>query len=128
MKLFYILILLLGIIMAVVMQFVTIAVPRDAFVASTLSRSPDQWSIQMDESMASHLSHSDVKAELVTALQNRAQFRSEIGKQNMWQGLALIAFSVIGIVRERKIQQLKNVGQQVVGELSEDASLDESSA
>jgi len=130
MKLFYILTLLIGIMMAVVMQFVTIALPRDAFVASTLSRSPDEWSIQMDDGMASRLSHHDVKAELVTALQTRAAFRSEIYKQSLWEGLALIVLSIIGLVRERHMQKLKRIEpkvRQVSSEAAPSASPDEPS-
>lgn len=116
MKLFYTLTVLIGIMMAFVMQLVTIAPPRDAFVASTLSRSPDEWSVQMNESMASRLSHHDVKAELVTALHTRAAFRNEIYKQSLWEGLALIALSVVGLVRERRMQKLKRIEQTSGGD------------
>lgn len=105
MKLFHILILLIGITMAVVMQFVTIAIPRDAFVASTLSRSPNEWSIRIDDGMASRLSRYDVKAEVVTALETRAAFRDGIYRQNLREGLALIVLSIIGLVRERQMQR-----------------------
>ena len=56
MKQFYNATLLIGFLMAVVMQFVTIGMPPDALVAHTLSETPDQWSIEMDERMASRLS------------------------------------------------------------------------
>ena len=104
MRLFYILLLFLGICLAVVMQLVSIAIPSDAFVAGVLSRTPDQWSIQMEESMDTRLSDYDVKAELVTALHKRAMFASDICKQYLWSGLVLIVFSIIGLIRENKIR------------------------
>ncbi len=114
MNVFYTLTLIIGVVMAFVMQFVTIALPRDAFVATELSKSPNQWSIQMDENMTAHLSqahlsHNDVKAELVKALHIRSQICNEIYKQSLWQGLALIAFSIIGLIREKKIQKMNMI-------------------
>ena len=107
MKLFYTFVLLLGICLAVVMQLVSIALPKDAYVASALSRSPSDWSVTLDDSLKSRLSHYEVKAELVTALQKRATFRSGVYSQSMWEGVALIALSVVGLVREKKIDRMK---------------------
>ena len=113
MNLFYTLTLLVGIMMAFVMQFVTIAIPRDAFVASMLSRAPDEWSIQMEDRMTSRLSHHDIKAEIVAALHARSVFVDDIYKQNLWEGLALIALSVIGLIREQQMLKLKRIDPKI---------------
>jgi hypothetical protein len=107
MKLFYTLTLLLGVMMAIVMQFVSIAIPKDAFTASVLFRSPESWTISMNDALSFQLSHHDVKTELVTALEKRASFRNEIYSQSLWQGLALIVLSFIGLIREKKIDKMK---------------------
>ena len=109
MRLFYTLTLILGIMMAFVMPLVTIALPSDAFIASTLSHFPEQWSIQMDDSIAARLSHHEVKAEVVTALDKRASFRDDIYKQGLCGGLALMGLSLIGLTREQKMKKLKKV-------------------
>ena len=121
MKLFYTCTLILGIMMAFVMQFVTIALPPDAFVASTLSQAPDRWSVKIDDTLRGRLSYRDVKTELITALQKRASFRNEIYKQSLWGGLALIALSVIGLIRERQIRKLKKIEQTHAERTSETA-------
>ena len=113
MRLFYILTLLVGINLAIVTQFVCFAIPTDAAVAGALSRAPDQWSIQVDEDMTRLLSHYDLKKELTTTLQKRASFPSDIYKHSLWEGLVLIAVSVIGLIREKGIQKLKKIGPEV---------------
>jgi hypothetical protein len=112
MKYFYILTLILGVIMAVLMQAVTIAIPRDAFVASVLSRSPDQWTITVDDALTNRLSNHDVKQDTVAALSKRAAFRGDIYTQSLWEGTALIILSVIGLIRERKIRKMNKMIEQ----------------
>jgi len=113
MKLLYILTLLVGINLAIVTQFVCFALPPDAFVADALSSAPDRWSIQVDENLTGALSPFDLKKELTTALQERASFRDDIYKQSLFGGLPLIALSVIGLVREKKIEKLSKIEPDV---------------
>ena len=106
MKLFYLLALVIGLWLAIVMQFVSIAIPSDAFVAYSLSEAPAQWSIQLDQRLASHLPYHDVKSDVVKALSKRAGFVNEIYAQTFLAGLGLTGFSILGLARERKIRKL----------------------
>ena len=92
--------------MAVVMQAVTIAVPRDVFVASLLSHSPDRWTITVDASLEKTFPNHDIKQALVTALSKRARFVSDIYMQSFWEGTVLIILSIIGLIREQKIRKM----------------------
>lgn len=107
MRLFYIIALAVGFYMAVVTQFVTYAMPKDGLVALVLSRSPDDWSISLDSALKARLLNYDVKQEAVTALHKRADFRRQIYSQDLWLGLVLIAFSIIGFLREAKINSMR---------------------
>jgi len=53
---------------------------------------------------------------VATTLHTRAAFRNEIYKQSLWEGLALIALSVVGLVRERRMQKLKRIEQTSGGD------------
>ena len=130
MKAFYILTLVIGIHLAVVTQFITFAIPPDAFVAGTLSGRPEQWSLTVDEDLGHHLSRYDLKTEVTTALDKRSRFVSEIYKQSLLEGLALIVLSVVGLVRERTIHKLKKIEpevRQVSAEAAPSAPSDEPS-
>jgi hypothetical protein len=105
MKLLYILTLLIGIYLLGVIQFVTIAMPRDAYVAYVFSDTPDLWSVRMDEPMTSNLANYDVKAELVAALQERTRFDDNIYKRYFLVGLSVVAFSIVGLIREKVIHR-----------------------
>ena len=89
------------------MQLVTFAIPTDAYVAAVLAHSPNEWSVALDNSLKERLSPYDTKAELVVALQKRAGFRGDLYRQSLWEGLALSALSVVGLVRERKISGMR---------------------
>mgnify|MGYP006297969197 CR=1 FL=1 len=112
MRAIYILTLFLGLCMAVLFQLVTVALPRDAYVAAVLARHPDQWGIQLDDELASRLSHHDVQVDTAIALQHRSQVTSDTARKSFSAGLGIIAFSVVGLVRERKIRQFQNAGPQ----------------
>ena len=107
MKMLYILILFIGFVLAVIMPFVCVVFPRDAYVASVLSSSPEQWSVEMNEELTTRFSNFDVKKELATALQKRASFRNGIYIQSFWEGLVLIVLSIVGLIRESKIEKLR---------------------
>ena len=107
MKAVYLMILTLGLSLAVVSQFISYALPRDAFVAGTLSSAPEHWSLHLDERLSDHLSPLDVKSQVITALKHRAAFQSGIYKQDFRQGVTLIILSLIGLFREWQITKLK---------------------
>ncbi len=109
MKLFYILTLVGGLYLAVLMQAVTYATPKDAFVASALARSPDSWTISLDNALQARLANYEVKQELTAVLHKRAGFRKQIYAQNFWLGAILILLSIIGLVRERKIGRMRKL-------------------
>jgi hypothetical protein len=124
MKQFYIFTLLVGLILAVIVQFVDIALPRDAYIASILSKVPEQWSIQMNDDLNRRLLHFDAKKELVVTLQKRAGFINRTYAESFFGGLILIALSIIGLVREDKIEKLKKAikaTSETVEESSQDA-------
>ena len=112
MKYFYILTLMLGIIFAVVMQAVTFAIPRDAFVASVLSKSSDHWTITVDNTLTNFLPNHDVKKDVTLALSRRALFAKDIYTQSFWEGTVLIILSLIGLIREHKIGKMKKIIEQ----------------
>lgn len=107
MKMFYVFTLFIGFVLAVMMPFVCIVFPRDAYVASVFSCLPEQWSIKMDDRLTDRVSDFDVKRELITALQKRASFEDGLYVQNFWEGIVLIVLSIIGLIRENKIGKLK---------------------
>ena len=105
MKIFYCIALFLGIIM--VLPLSHLCMPYDAFVAINLSQAPDQWNIVLNEDLASRLSHGNVKDHVVTALRKRAEFKRDLYVRNLLAGCTMIAFSFIGLFRERQITKLK---------------------
>jgi len=112
MKQFYTTTLIIGIIVLFVTAFATIAVPPDAYVASTLARAPDEWSIQVDDTLNDRLHGHDVKAELVTALRKRASLEAKmLGALVVPASLVLLTFSIVGLAREKKIQELRKSPQ-----------------
>jgi hypothetical protein len=111
MKPFYSLVFLVGLCMAVFMQVVTIAIPRDAVVASVLSKSPARWEITLDDGLKSRLVPYNVKSELVVALQKRRSICDEIYSENLW-AVGLMVFSAIGLARERKIDRMRRMIEQ----------------
>ena len=115
MKLLYILTLLVGCDLAILCQFVDFAVPRDAFVAGVLSRSPDSWTLSLDDAMKGRLSGHDVKAEVGLALEKRHFFRKDASLENFREGCGVILFSIIGLIRERKVDRLCRLIRQAPG-------------
>jgi len=102
-----------GCFMAGIMQVVTIAIPRDAYVASLLSNAPTEWELSLDDNLRSRLDHVNVKSDLVVALKKRASFSNQIYSQNFWEGTVLIILSAIGLTRERKIDRMRKTIEQV---------------
>jgi hypothetical protein len=112
MKIFYVSTLVVGFCLAVLMQAVPYAIPKDAFVASVLSRSPDGWTISLDNALQARLSNHDIKQELTTALQRRASFTGQLYAQNFRLGLVLIVLSTFGLARESKIGRMRKMIKQ----------------
>jgi hypothetical protein len=106
MRAFYILLLAAGLYLAVFVQFITFAPPRDAFVASVLSRSPAGWKLTLDDDLRSRLDRLDVNAELVVALEKRAAYRRDLYSTALIEGCGLIILSAIGLIRETKIRRM----------------------
>ena len=107
MKTFYWATLLLGLFFFLVMPAVTIAIPRDMLVASVLAEAPTDWAISLNTNVAQRLSHHNVKNSLVTALTN---YQKSLYGDTKWIeiiGVGAVVFSVIGLIRERKICSLK---------------------
>ena len=105
MRLFYILIIFIGIFTIVGDLLVSYAIPPDVNVAKELSQSPDQWSLQLNENTKNKLSDYDVKGLLLITLKRRANFIRNIQYQFLWFGLACIFFSIIGLIREKQINK-----------------------
>ena len=78
MKLFYILTFLFGCLMIVLLQVVEVAKSREAIVAGVLSRSPDSWTLTLDDGMKNQLSGYYVKYEVDVALQKRHSYHQVI--------------------------------------------------
>ena len=112
MKPFYLLVLLVGICMAVLMQVVDLALPRDALVATVLSKAPAGWELSLDDGLKARLVPYDVKSELVAALKKRASFRSQVYSQSFWEGAGLIVLAGIGLIRERRIGSMQKIIEQ----------------
>lgn len=110
MKQFYSATLMAAALVAFSALLVTIAMPTDAFLASTLACEPDEWSIQLSDRLRDHLSLLDlhVKPELVTALRIRASLESNMFHATVFPVcLAVIAFSIVGLIREKRIERFR---------------------
>src|SRR6266404_4181563 len=112
MKLFYLLVLVIGFCAAVLMQVVDLAVPRDALVASVLSQAPTDWELCLDDGLKTRLARYDVKSALVSTLKKRASFRSQVYSQSFCGGAGLIVLAVIGLIRERRIDKMQKIIEQ----------------
>jgi hypothetical protein len=106
MRAFYLLVLALGLYLAVLVQLITFAIPRDVFVASVLSRSPAGWNLTLDDDLKRRLDRLDVKAELAVALGKRAAYRRDLYSTAFIEGCGLIVLSAIGLIRETKIRRM----------------------
>jgi hypothetical protein len=107
MKVFYTLVLLSGLYLFVTTQWAGgNHPPRDFVVALTLSRHPDEWSVSMNNEVQKSLLKYDVKKEMTAALHRRVFLGSQIRAYTVWFGLGLMALSIVGLRRERKIHQL----------------------
>lgn len=109
MKAIYISLLLAGLAMMTLGQLVDYALPPDAYVASTLSRNPDAWTISVDENVKRQLDGIEVKEQIVRAFTSRASFRAKLYSENLWEGAALLVLSSIGLIRERKITMMRKL-------------------
>jgi hypothetical protein len=109
MKLFYILTFLFGCLMIVLLQVVEVAKSRDAIVAGVLSRSPDSWTLTLDDGMKNHLSGYDVKKEVDVALQKRHSYHQDDYLEILCIGGGVIMFSLIGLTREVKIDRMRKL-------------------
>jgi hypothetical protein len=106
MKLLYILALIIGCFMVTILQLVEVAKTRDIIVAGVLSRHPESWTISMDDTLKSRFSSYDVKKEVIAALEKRRSCDQDGYLEILYIGCAAIAFSTIGLMRERKIDKL----------------------
>ena len=109
MKLFYIVTLCMGGFMIVTLQLVDVAKSRDAIVAGVLSRSPDSWTLTLDDGMKNHLSGYDVRKEVNIALEKRHSYHQHDYLEILSVGCGVIVFSVIGLVREIKIDKMRKL-------------------
>ena len=109
MKLFYVFALSVGCFMIVLPQLVDVARPRDAFVAGVLSRSPDNWTLSLDDTLKNHLSGYDVKKEVNIALEKRHSHLQDDYLEILCIGCGVSIFSVIGLVRESKINRMRKL-------------------
>jgi len=104
--------LLWGQALAILMQLVDFALPRDAFIAGTLSRAPESWTLSLDDAMKKRLSAYDVKAEVAVALEKRHASVKDVYSQSFWCGSGVIVFSVLGLLREGKINRMRKIIEQ----------------
>jgi len=117
MKYIYMIVLVAGLLDAVVMQFVTIALPRDALVASVLAKNQDKWSITIDTPLPTPLDPNEIKPQLVTALQNRRIAVNAAYGESLRRGVILIALAVLGLSREaflkRKVRESNKASEAI---------------
>lgn len=102
MKYFYIVTLAVGIYIGILLQGATIVTEKDAGTAKVLSQYPEQWDLSLNGDLKTKLEHMPrFKEDVVVALTKRADYRKERYEEWLWQGIIIIIFSIIGLVRER---------------------------
>ena len=106
MKVFYTLVLLSGFCLFVMTEWAGYHMPKEFVVALALSRSPDGWSVSMNDAGQNSLSRYDVKRELTAALHKRTVLGTQIRAYTVWFDLGLMVLSIVGLLRERKIDRL----------------------
>ena len=109
MKIFYLLVLLVGLHETVLMQITTFALPSDAYVATMLAKEPDRWVLVLDDGLKSSLGHYDMKTEVTAAMKYRASYTSHIYSNCFWRGAGLVVLSVVGLIRERQLGRRSRV-------------------
>jgi hypothetical protein len=109
MKILYAIVFLIGVSLAVLGQFVCIAIPRETFIASKLADNPDSWEIRITAPLDSVFNQQEVKAAVAKAMEQRSQRSRQKGVflGNLIFGIPLLFFSTIGFVRELQIDKMR---------------------
>ena len=105
MKKFYLTTLILTIFLLITYSIISIAIPKEYFVAMKLEGSQEKWNLSMNDDLGKSLENYKPKEELIEFINNN-KMNYTGGKEVFIFGITAFIFSLIGYLREKKIKNL----------------------
>jgi hypothetical protein len=121
MKRFYIIALVIGVWLLVASQVYTFAYPRDVLMAGLLMKNPEAWNVTLNATpeMSNVINDANAKKAILEALRSPREFDSAVRLQYLQAGAIITAFSIMGLLRERRLRKetkASNQAFQVIGD------------
>lgn len=107
MKTFHLLTIILGVLIILMWNLITIVPPQGSLEATTLSREPEKWSIEVEKGLFPNKTESEIKQNLIIFMEthNNSQYFSVPYMTTI--GFIMVVFGGIGLWQQHRIKGLK---------------------
>lgn len=107
MKTFHLLSIILGVLIILMWNLITIVPPQGSLEASRLSREPEKWSIDVEKGLFPSKTESEIKQNLIIFMETHNNSQYFPVPYMTATGLIMVIFGGIGLWQQNRIKELK---------------------